>query len=170
MKDSPTAGELEQALSSDYVIDREPTGRCFIFPDGKFLHLDRGRSHIRVEYWLIEHGLAAEDEHSRDGGSPTLQGLGVIRAHMDEEGFIMLNGLEPTAQQYESLSELLFRYMDRKYTGFWADGRSLTLMTASGDGQKMLEYPAGQYTPDDIIHIIRHYYSTGILYESRGKR
>lgn len=162
-----TAGDMERALSSDYIIDGEPAGRCFIFPDGRFLHLDRGHSHLRVEYWLIEHGYAEEDEHTRDGGSPTLQALGVIRAHMDEEGFIMLNGKAPTEAQYASLSELLYRYMNKRYTGFWADGGSLTLMTDTDGDRRLLKYPASRYSPDDIIHIIRRYYGTGILYEDR---
>ena len=162
-----TAGDMEKALSADYVVDREPAGRCFIFPDGKFLHLDRGHSHIRVEYWLIEHGFAEEDGHTRDGGSPTLQNLGVIRAHMDEEGFIMLNREAPTEHQYEALSELLDKYMDRKYTGFWDSGENLTLIADVEGRQVFPKYSVREYSPDDILHVIRYFYGTGILHEDR---
>ena len=82
---------IEEQLGSIYRIDDEACPRTYIFPDGKYLHLNSYTSHNYVKIDLQNKYGYSEDESQ-------IENYGVIRVNMDSEGFVALSKIpQPNA-------------------------------------------------------------------------
>lgn len=154
--------KLELVLSRKFKISSSMTPRCYILPDGNFLHLDEYTSHADVEHYMIQKKLVKEGPHSFDGGAPDLEDLGAIRCNLLSEGFVMLSEVPPTSAQYEALTKFFDAYLSRN--SMWRYGSNLMLLTPH-QKSNFKTYDLSVYTTDDLINIIRDYYSYGVLKE-----
>lgn len=150
----------EDALDNRYLIDDKPVPRCYIFPDGKFLHLDEYKSHQEVERTLVSMKVVKSSPKLWEGGSPTIEDLGCIRCNLLDEGFIMLSKIEPTYKQYDSLLRFLDMFLSRK--PFWKYFSGLMILTPHQKSDFKV-YDLDGKISDDFVDIIKDYYRTGRL-------
>lgn len=159
-----TIKEFEEVLSKKYKIGDKLTARGYIFPDGKNLELNYYNSHGQVNQWLIQNNYVDEYEGIYDGGCPPLEDLGCIRTNLETEGFIMLSKVEPTAKQYEVLLDFFDKYLDRKHQ--WRYGSDLMILTPHQKSD-FAKISLTNKVSEDIVDIIRNYYRTGRIVESK---
>lgn len=154
---------IEEQLGSIYKIDDEACPRTYIFPDGKFLHLNSYTSHNYVKIDLQNRYGYSKDESQ-------IENYGVIRVNMDSEGFVALSKIPPTERQYVALRKEL----DECWMPWaWRCGKFMIIEPErDADGYYLKGgfhyYSTGndRYTADEFIKIIRRYYVTGKLVES----
>jgi len=164
VKKCVTIDDFEKALSLKFSIDYNLTPRGYIFPNGKNLALDYYTSHGQVLHFLIKNGCVEEYEGIYDGGCPPLEDLGCIRTNLDSEGFVMLSVKEPTAKQYEVLLDFFDKYLDRKHQ--WRYSSDLMILTPHQKSD-FAKISLTNKVSDDIVDIIRNYYRTGRIVESK---
>ena len=155
--------ELENILAQHYQIDNTPCARTYIFPDGKFLHLDSYKSHAKVKQLL-------QDEYGYTEKESELEDYGVIRVNLNDEGFVALSKIKPTEKQYDSLTIELDKFFNNqgfKYGYFM-------LIEPQKDNQGYYSKSAfhyydtnidRRYSTDEFIKLIKNYYASGVLKE-----
>lgn len=167
--------EIIEILKEKFIIDNELTPRCYLFPNGKILHLDAYTPHSSVTAFLESKGVGHYE--SGRGGCPILEDeYGCIRINLDSEGFIELSQIKPTNEQYKVLENLMYEYFRYCYRWSIRDD-ALTIFTPHNAGFKAVYYvikiygepEAIVYLPEDIIKKIKVYYVKGILYEGIDK-
>lgn len=164
IKKCVTIDDFEKTLSLKFSIDYNLTSRGYIFPNGKNLALDSYTAHSNVLHFLIENGYVEEYEGIYSGGCPPLEDLGCIRTNLDSEGFVMLSVKEPTAKQYEVLLDFFDKYLNRKYQ--WRYGSDLMIFP-SNQKADFVRISLTNKVSDDIVDIIKNYYRTGRIVESK---
>lgn len=139
--------ELLESIIKQYETSDIQLGSMYILPDGRLLYLgNTGYGHSDLSSYLNEKGIEKDFELGRS--SKFLRELGWIRINTQMK-FIDLINIRPTAQQYVQLTKAL---------DFMKDDIQVSVF-------KQFKIYKGR-TSDEIIKLIKRFYSSGTLFES----
>lgn len=150
--------DIIKILKKKYIINNEICPRCYLLPDGSILHLDYNISHRDVAYYLADKKY--DDIFDADEAMKYLSSLGFIRVNLQTEGFVMLNNIKPTEEQYDKLEELLDAYLGN----IWKSSPYFRLIEPD---LTYHNYNQHEIVSKDIIRLIKRYYINGILVEDK---
>ena len=139
--------EFLKIIINDYKCNDIIWGSMYILPDGTLLNLgDSGYGHSDLSTLLNDYNF--EVNYQSGKASPLLKSLGWIRLNTKVK-FVDLPKIKPTDIQYEKLL-LALDYMKSDYQ-----------ITCPDNQFKIYK----DRVSDDVIKLIKRYYSSGILYE-----
>ena len=150
--------DIIKLVSNNFGVTNEPFyGPTFILPNGYFLNIQKCKHHSDVEKWLIDNGYST-NEYNISAGSKTLDDLGCIRCDTTKY-YIALSENQPTSEQYNSLLVWLDKLLEYK-----------NLVEVITYDNQHIVYDLREITPDYVIDRIRHFYSSGVLYEKLNQK
>ena len=158
----PSVDEVQEYINNNYGTDSlPPTGATFLMPNGLFV--DLGASHMTVHQEFDEqvyNDLVEGGDYLGEYGYTDLflPRLGFIRCN---DGTTMgsllihLPSQKPTRQQYVALEEWLEATLSMEMHNY--------IIIATDSGTK--RYDLGDYMVEELMALIKRYYSSGRLYE-----
>jgi hypothetical protein len=162
----PSVDEAQEYINNNYSTDTlPPTGATFLMPNGLFI--DLGASHMTVHQEFDEqvyNDLVEGGDYVGEFGYTDLflPRLGFIRCN---DGTTMgsllvhLPSQKPTREQYEALEGWLDASLSMDMYNY--------IIIATDKSTK--RYDTDDYMTDELIALIKRYYSSGRLYED-GER
>lgn len=158
----PSVQEVQNYIDNNYSVDTlPPTGATFLMPNGLFI--DLGASHMTVHQEFDEqvyNDLVEDGDYVGEFGYTDLflPRLGFIRCN---DGTTMgsllvhLPSQKPTREQYKALEGWLDASLSMDMYNY--------IIIATDKFTK--RYDTGDYMTDELIALIKRYYSSGRLYE-----
>lgn len=162
---------IEKAISFFGTTTEPELTAMFILPNGKFMFTSPLNDDEDFYYEYDEHKNVGEyikqidKEGNYDDYSDAysiMQELGAIRYNMFDGyiSYVILSKKSPTEQQYASLLKLFDKVINNKFFG------DVKLEKWDATQSLRIELRTDDIIAEDLIKIIRRYYSSGILRES----
>lgn len=160
----PTINEVQDYIEQNYTTSvAPPTGPTFITPKGLFIDFGNKDVHSQLDQ-EVYYGVNPEGNYTKEFGYTELflPTLGFIRCNDGTtwgELLIELSDTNPTNAQYRALESWLIDSFEITSCNY--------LIIATNKGSE--RYDKDEYFAEDIIKIIKRYYSSGRLYENRNE-
>lgn len=164
IKSSVDSSNIDDAIKKAFGSDSPSTGCSFIARDGKFINIyPKLDVHEDLCYWVTDN-LGVEIKYPDE--EYFINAFGYIRLRSDPNMMIIeLPEFAPSNSQWYSLQDWL-DYCQEKYR------RRVTLdISVYGSFTEVnVQYDFGtEYFSEDIIKVLKRYYSSGKLYASTNK-
>lgn len=144
--------QMDDIILEHWAEDVPGEGCIFIHPDGRFINIyPKLDDHEDLCYWLEEQGFETVIEDA----SWFVEEFNYVRCRNSLHLCFVDLPQSMTKNQLYSLQD----WMENKV-------RSDSLQVITSDGQYR-EYDLDNYLPEDIIKLIKRYYSSSILYEDK---
>lgn len=143
------ADSFLKAVINTLKVSELPANSLYLTPQGNILDLgDSGEGHTLLAELLFLKGIEVPTEESPDEYSEYLYNKGWIRANTGFIKYLQLTATRPTTEQYALLIPLI-------------DALQPEVEIVYENGSKIYR----NRPTDEIVKLIKRYYSSGVLYE-----